>query len=106
MIINVERETYRGWPLHANDSHFNTYCSPPSKLFKEISYDNSNSFLIIIIISRKKIIKGRKVDKREKNLLIIIIIITTNKPGIRDERLRLTFSAFSKRFEREPIDGG
>lgn len=28
LIINVERETYRGWLLHANDSHFNAYCSP------------------------------------------------------------------------------
>ena len=46
LIINVERETYRGWLLHANDSHFNTYCPPlPSsspKVSYDVSYDPSN----------------------------------------------------------------
>lgn len=41
LIINVDRETYRGWLLHANDSHFNTYCAPPpSKVCRRYCISN------------------------------------------------------------------
>lgn len=71
LIINVERETYRGWLLHANDSHFNAYCSPQTfqgDILRQ--YSKELEFVIIIIIvvtSKEKLIPTAKKCTRDRD---------------------------------------